>query len=68
MILYLADDKEGDSDENRSLKRFLFHKTTETSTQRSPSVLENLVFRTTTRKSIKSSKNFEQSSSIYHKP
>jgi len=47
------DDADADDDEYRSLKRFLFHKSTAASTQRTPSFIDNLVYPLSTRSSTK---------------
>ncbi len=47
------DDDDADDDEYRSLKRFLFHKSTAASTQRTPSFIDNLVYPLSTRSSTK---------------
>jgi hypothetical protein len=45
IILNLADEEEDDDDEKYDLlKRVLFHKPTVASTQRSPNVIDNLVY------------------------
>jgi hypothetical protein len=51
MILNLVEEDASDSDdsdENRVLKRLFFHKTTESPTKPTPSVLGNLVFGSST--------------------
>jgi hypothetical protein len=45
-------EQESDDDEYRSLKRFLFHKSTAASTERPPSVIDNLVRPSTTKSRI----------------
>lgn len=45
----LDSDEDTDEEEYRLLKRFLFHKETSTTTQRAPSVLENLIRPSSTR-------------------
>jgi hypothetical protein len=53
MILNLVDDDKDDG-EYGLLKRIFFHKSTTTSTERTPSVIDNLVYPLTTRASTKS--------------
>jgi hypothetical protein len=48
----LVDQESDDDDEYRSLKRFLFHKSTTASTEGPPSVIDNLVRPSTTKSRI----------------
>ncbi len=51
-MLNLVNEEEEDDNEYRFLKRFLFQKPTSTSTQRVPSVIDNLILHLSTKRRI----------------